>query len=62
MEVVNLNLNFEKLFKIWKSYEGIKFGQLKEEDLKFLTLLCVKNLVHLVDSECLLCVHNAVCV
>ena len=42
--MLNFNLNFEKLFKVWKSYEGIKFGQLKEEDPKFLTLLCVEIL------------------
>ena len=44
MEALNLNLKFKKVFKVWKSYEGVKLGQPKEEDLKFLTLLCVKIL------------------
>ena len=44
MEALNLNLKFKKVFKVWKSYEGVKFGQPKEEDPKFLTLLCVEIL------------------
>ena len=44
MEALNLNLKFEKVFKVQKSYEGVKFGWPKEEYLKFLTLLCVEIL------------------
>ena len=44
MEKLNLDLKFKKVFKAWKSYEGVKFGWQKEEDPKFLTLLCVEIL------------------
>ena len=52
MEALNLNLKLGKVFKLWKSYESVKFGKVMKakrrgsEIFKFvvLTLLCVEIL------------------
>ena len=65
MEALHLNLKFAKVFKVQKSYEGIKFGKVmkaKGRGFEFFNFDVCQNCVHLGDLECLLCVHNVVCV
>ena len=58
MEALNLNLKFRKVFKVWKSYEGIKFRKVmkaKRRGFKIFNFVVCQNLVHLGDLECVMC-------
>ena len=59
MEALNLNLRFEKLYRCTVVVAKSRGSEIFNFIFNF--VLC-RNLVHLGDLECLLCVHKMVCV